>query len=238
MIVRQLELDKHGELPARWMAHHLAELITTAKAAEGEEKQRAEDRASELILKLWANRRGLPGQADPLHGHLEAIKVLGAMLPTANPWHRFQRSDSDDARLSDMFGALVQLIMSGLALTRGAETRKIEEAEWEALSEEEIFLVETLSRWKAFIVAPEPMNISLEAFYATLLADDGQDELNKGVSNGEVSDLPESDPEREQRLRILDHLETFQTRLSEMIQQWRSANGLDEPKEMSDDVEQ
>lgn len=236
MIVRQLELDKHGELPARWMAHHLAELITTAKTAEGEEKQRAEDRASELILKLWANRRGLPGHADPLHGHLEAIKVLGAMLPTANPWRRFQRSDSDDALLGDMFGTLVQLVMSGLALTRGAEARKIEDPEWEALSEEEKFLAEILSRWQAFIVAPKPINISLEAFYATLLPDDGQDEWNEGALNVGASDSPEPDPEREQRLRILDHLETFQTRLSEMIQQWRSANGLDALEAISDDI--
>lgn len=48
------------DLPGNWMAHHLAELIT---AAEDEEVTTVEQRLQivDTILKLWMNRRSLPG---------------------------------------------------------------------------------------------------------------------------------------------------------------------------------
>lgn len=236
-IVRQLELDRRGELPSRWMAHHLAELITTAQTAKGELKQQAEDRATDLILKLWTHRRALPTPADPLHGHLAAIKVLGAMLPTGDPWRRFQRVDSDDALLGDMFGALVHLVMSGLLLTRGGEMHRITDVEWDALSEEEQFLVDILNRWHHFFVTPAPEKIPLESFYAAFLESDGQDEDEAASSDSDAAAASELDPEREQRTAILAHVETFQARLGNLIERWRSAGGLDGPAEVSEDEE-
>ncbi len=228
------------------MAHHVAELITEAETVEGEARQEAQDRAAELILKLWANRRTLPIPADPLHGHLAAIKVLGTMLPAADPWHRFQRGGSDEALLGDMFGALVQLVMSGLMLTRGEAMRKIEDAEWDALSEEERFLVETLERWDEFFVKSSPTTTSLESFYATFLNDgddsDAEDqEPGEDVAEPEPRPEPgpepelELDPERERRAAILAHVETFQARLADLIERWRAAGGLDSPAEGSED---
>jgi len=217
------------------MAHHLAELITTAQTAEGEVKTVAEGRAAELILKLWTNRRALPTPADPLHGHLAAIKVLGAMLPTGDPWRRFQRAGSDDALLGDMFGALVQLVMSGLLLTRGGEMRRIADVEWGALSEEEQFLVDILNRWHHFFVTPAPEKISLESFYAVFRENDDESDAENGASDSDAAEAPEPDPEREQRAAILAHVETFQARLVDLIDRWRAAGGLDGHAEASDD---
>lgn len=59
-IVRQLELEQRENVLPRWMAHHLAELIKVAENSESSAKQYAEDRAVELILKLWTSRRDLP----------------------------------------------------------------------------------------------------------------------------------------------------------------------------------
>lgn len=231
-IVRQLELDRRGELPSRWMAHHLAELITIAQTGEGEAKQQAEDRAADLILKLWANRRALPIPADPLHGYLAAIKVLGAMAPTANPWRRFQRGGGDDALLGDMFDALAQLVMSGLMLTRSEEMRKIEEAEWDALSGEERYLVETLDHWRDFAVAPAAETISLESFYLKFVEGDGDSDVQGTTADADPQESATEvaqDPERDQRVAILAHLETFQARLADLIEGWRAAGGLDGP---------
>lgn len=236
-IVRQLELDRRGELPSRWMAHHLAELITTAQTAEGEAKQQAQNRAVELILKLWTNRRVLPIPADPLHGHLAAIKVLSAMLPTADPWRRYQ-GGSDDALLSDMFGALVHLVMSGLTLTRDKEMRKIEDAEWESLSEEERFLVDILDRWRDFFVTAAPEKISFESFYAKLVESNDNSDIEDQAANEDFEEPePGPDQERERRTAILAHVETFQTRLADLIERWRAAGGLDRPAEDPDDDE-
>lgn len=226
-IVRQLELDRRGELPSRWMAHHLAELITAAQTAKGKAKQQAEDRAADLILKLWANRRSLPASADPLYGHLDAIKVLSAMLPSSNPWRRFQRGDSVESLLCDMFDALVQLVMSGLHLTRGRDIRKIEDAEWDALSEEERFLVENLDRWRNLFVAPAPEKISLEPIFVTSPEGDDEGVTNVGASDIEGSKEPKPGSEHEQRAAILAHVETFQAQLSDLIERWRAVGGLD-----------
>jgi hypothetical protein len=219
------------------MAHHLAELITMAQTGEGEAKQQAEDRAAELILKLWTNRRALPVPADPLHGHLAAIKVLGALEPTANPWRHFQRG-GDDALLGDMFDALVRLVMSGLMLTRSEEMRKIEDPEWEALSEEERFLTQTLDRWHDFIATPVPENISLDAFYVKFVESNGDPDVEGEVDDGDTDETAGTpNPEREQRAAILAQLETFQARLTDLIERWRSAGGLDGPVEDPEDDE-
>ena len=219
------------------MAHHLAELITTAQTAKGEPKQQAEDRAAELILKLWVNRRALPTPADPLHGYLAAIKTLGAMLPSADPWHRFQRASDDDALLRDMFGALVNLVLSGLLLTRGVEMRRIEDAEWGALSEEEQFLVEILDRWQEFVVTPASDRISLEIFFSRFSERDGEPNVQVDASDAEPAEKHDAAPEREQRAAILAHVEIFQARLADLIEGWRSAGGLKGPAEVTDDDE-
>lgn len=217
------------------VAHHLAELITTAQTAKGEVKRVAEGHAADPILKLWTNRRALLAPADPLHGHLPAIKVLSAMLPTGDPWRRFQHAGNDDALLGDMFGALVQLVMSGLLLARSGEMRRISDVEWDALSEEEQFLVDILNRWRHFFVTPAPEKISLESFYATFRKSDDDSDTETGASDSEAAEAPEPDPEREQRAAILAHLETFQARLADLIERWRAAGGLDGHHEASDD---
>lgn len=202
------------------MAHHLAELIDEAERSKGAAKQQAEERAVELILKLWTNRRALPTPADPLSGHLPAIKVLAAMLPTADPWRRFRRTGSNDELLHDMFGALVHLVISGLLLTRGGDIRAIEGAEWEALSDEEKFLVEILDRWHEFFVTPAPSNVELENFYATFL-ESGSESGGKAEQADESGEQKEADPELERRA-ILSHVEVFQARLADLIEQWRN----------------
>lgn len=234
VIVRQLELERRGEVPTRWMAHHLAELIQAADMSEGDGRQAAEDRAAKLILELWANRRALPTPADPLSGYSDAIKVLRTMLPSGDPWSRHRRQGSIDALLHDMFGAMAQLVMSGLFLTRDVEIRAIEEAEWDALSEEERFLTGILDRWHRFFAPPPPKEFDLGALYAAFL--EGDDGLEVG-SSIEESPAPEEeaepDPAEVNRAAVISHVETFQARLAELLAQWRDAK----PENDTDDDE-
>lgn len=220
-IVRQLDLDQRRDVVSRWMAHHLAELITTAETAKGEAKQQAEDRAVELILKLWANRRELPTPADPLHGHMDAIKVLGALLPTSNPWRYSQRRDSYSSLLRDIFDQLVNVVISGLLLTHGMDMRKIEDAEWDALSQEERSLVEALDRWRDFFAAPGPERTSFAPLLIRFVGSGGEEGPAVCTSDTEASETTKPDAEREQPAAILAHLEECQAKLSELIERWR-----------------
>lgn len=215
------------------MAHYLAELIQTAETAEGAAKQEAEDRAANLIIKLWANRRALPLSADPLSGYRDAIKVLAALLPSSDPWRRFRRTGTSDALLHDMFGAMVQLVMGGLLLTRDVEMRTILDAEWEALSDEEQLLVEVLNRWHQFFAKPAPPKIDLESFYA-VFADDDETPVADGPAE---EDQGAAGPVAANRAEILSHVETFQGRLGELVAQWRQAiaQGADTSEESTED---
>ena len=218
-IVQQLELDHRGDILDQWMAHHLAELITAAESSEGNVKQEAEDRAAELILKLWKNRSALPPAADPLSGYRDAIKVLGAMVPSADPWRHFQQKDTVEALLHDMFGAMVHLVMSGLLLTRSVEMRAIQEAQWDALSDEEQFLVEVLNRWHELFVTSAPNKIELDSFYRTFYEDEsGTAEIEDSSAEEEAA---QSDPAQTDRAAILSHVETFQARLDKLVRRWR-----------------
>ena len=220
VIVRQLEIDTHGELLSRWMAHHLAELIQTAEHGNGIAKQIAEKQAVELILKLWANRRTLPTTADPMSGHQAAIKVLAAMLPTADPWSRFRRTNSNDDLLHEMFGVLVQLIMGGLLLTRPVEERTIEDTEWSALSDEEQFIIQQLGRWKEFLVTPAAGKCEIEDFYAGFMDSDTHGEVLASEELEADTGADDPDPDAERRV-MLSNLETFQAKLATLIEQWR-----------------
>src|SRR5690242_9787087 len=66
-LVRELKLHDGVDTLGRWMAHHVAELITDAKRQrKGPKRTRAEKEATELILKIWEHREALPRHAYPL----------------------------------------------------------------------------------------------------------------------------------------------------------------------------
>lgn len=232
-IVRELEIDARGEVLSRWMAHHLAELIEKAEIAEGDEKHEAEQRAVELILKLWVNRRALPTPADPMSGYADAIKVLGAMLPTSNPWRGLKRISSVDDLLYDMFGVLATLVMSGLLLTRPAEMRRIDEVEWSALSDEEKFLSDILERWQGFLRPTMPVGSDTEAFFASLEALHAEPNV---VAQAPILEPGGDDPDA-QRRELVAAVQMFQERLGELLERLSSSGDTDAEDEGCDEDE-
>lgn len=79
--------------------------------------------------------------------------------------------------------------------------------------------------------------MSLEAFYMDFLKADVDAEGEVASVDPEESQ-PELDPERKQRAAILAHVETFQARLADLVQRWRTAGGLDGPERALDDGEE
>jgi len=223
-IVRELEIDARGEVLSRWMAHHVAELIEKAEISEGVEKDEAEKRAVELILKLWVNRRALPTPADPMSGYADAIKVLGAMLPTSNPWRGLKRISSADDLLYDMFGALAAIVMSGLLLTRPVEMRRIDEVEWSALSDEEKFLSDLLARWQGFLKPKMPVGSDIEALLASLEALHAEPNV---VAQAPILKPSHDDDPDAQRREILATVQMFQERLGELLKRLSSSVDTD-----------
>jgi len=87
-LVSELGLEDSNDTLGRWMAHHVAELITASKETNSKaERAVAEERVVETILKLWEHRTALPGQAYPLAQFKEILELFSKLTPDANPWH-------------------------------------------------------------------------------------------------------------------------------------------------------
>jgi hypothetical protein len=104
-IVRELELDESTDTLGRWMAHRVAELIDGANRAQSNSaRSRAAGNATDLILRLWAQRSNWPQGWPPE----TAVKILTALEPkpfrtegphSGSPWlDRIAQLDDVHAR--------------------------------------------------------------------------------------------------------------------------------------------
>ena len=83
-LVRELGFADGVDTLGRWMSHHVAELIAQARKG-GKNKGKAQREARAAILKLWAYRRVLPGNAHPLANYDKVIEFLEVLRPSDNP---------------------------------------------------------------------------------------------------------------------------------------------------------
>jgi hypothetical protein len=232
-IVHELKLDDRGAVLERWLAHHLAELMSEADRAVGPAKAVAEQQAVDIILKLWVHRRALPEPVDPLGGYRNAIKVLGHLMPEADPWRRYHRHGSSEDLLHEMFETLSRIVLGGILLTQYRRTRSISEAELKALEDEETFLEAELGRWMKLLNIP-PQSLKIEAKVDD--PDSAEDaEYQNNPSESEYDDLtPEQQAARFEssvHSAIVANLERMKTDLDTLLSRWRNAA----PKELDPD---
>jgi len=75
-IVKQLDLKKRSDTTAKWMAHYVAELISNIESCKNpEEKKEMQQECSQLIFKLWKNKKFLPID-QPLSDLKPLLKIL------------------------------------------------------------------------------------------------------------------------------------------------------------------
>ena len=114
-IVRELGLDPGVDTLARWMAHHVAELIMRAESAgSSEEGEEARATATAVILKLWEKRSAAPGDIDLLKRYKRAIDVLLVLSPEAEWWQRNQASDTRDRLAIRLYDDLINISLGNL----------------------------------------------------------------------------------------------------------------------------
>lgn len=82
------ELEQTDTL-GRWMAHYLAERMTSLEQKAGSERGIAEAEVADLILRLWSLRRQLPGARLPLAEVDEVEAAIARLTPGRRPWAYF-----------------------------------------------------------------------------------------------------------------------------------------------------
>ncbi|NCB59947.1 MAG: hypothetical protein EOM46_21250 [Gammaproteobacteria bacterium] len=93
----------------KWMSHHLAEVMERAEYEENpEEKEKYQQQAVELILKLWGHRRNMSSNAYPLARFRKIIESLSILSPEANVWER-NKLGKYESLAADTFSMIVDL---------------------------------------------------------------------------------------------------------------------------------
>ena len=212
----------------RWLAHHLAEVIAEADRAVGPAKVASEAQAVELVLKLWAHRRALPEPADPLGGYREAVEVLGRLVPGADPWVRYRRSDSYDDLLHEMFQLLSRVVLAGLLLTQVSSARPITAEESKGLEEEEVYIKSVFERWMPFFSRPQPTpEIGIEFVDADTSESAGLDQESERLGDSSDQDHMPDDQAAPDDVRlhaaIVSDLERMHADLAKFLTRWRAS---------------
>ena len=88
------ELDQTDTL-ARWMAHYLAERMTSLEEKSGSERVIADAEVADLVLRLWSLRRQLPSGRLPLAEVDEVEAAIARLSPGRRPWAYFGAFSAD-----------------------------------------------------------------------------------------------------------------------------------------------
>jgi hypothetical protein len=127
-LVSELKLEESRDTLARWLAHHVAELISDAeKAGTARVRKEAANQAVETILKIWSHRANLPGNADPLAPYRNLAQILEALNPRSGDWMRPPKSPSLIGLYRRFPRLMLALLMRELPQTRrgGQAARKL-----------------------------------------------------------------------------------------------------------------
>lgn len=142
-LIRELSID--SGILGRWMAHHLAELITEAETASGDDRPAKLDKCHEAILNLWKHRYEMPDGKRPFESMEPILRALESLDPE-NTFHRYygtarhavDASEDEEARgwieLADGLDSTARILVR-YCLSQAALSAKDKTKEWLALAE-------------------------------------------------------------------------------------------------------
>ncbi len=94
-LAKELGLDPGVDTLARWMSHYIAEQMTIAENATGDDKIKAEQDCFEIILKLWQHRSSLPDGRRPFENYEPIFRALERLDPENKQPYYFTTTDKD-----------------------------------------------------------------------------------------------------------------------------------------------
>ena len=82
LLVDELDQESSGDTLSKWIAHYIAEQIHLNEHAEGEEKERIEQKCFELILSLWQHHADYPGAHPPFKRFDSLFSTIDRLDPS------------------------------------------------------------------------------------------------------------------------------------------------------------
>jgi hypothetical protein len=206
-IVRELELDPGVDTLGRWLAHHLAELMLSAENTKGGEREVAQNKAVELILKIWSRRHDMPGRANPLKQLENVIVILRLLSSDAWPYGRAS-TPSAERLLKKAFDGLRHIVMHGAVIASGAAGKPVEMAEADGfVDEDEAYVIETANVWIDFYNSTQ-QNSAVRLIW--------EDTADLEARKTELDELAKLDPETRARMVFVKQIDQLVETLSEL----------------------
>lgn len=100
-LVEELGLNPGVDTLARWMAHYIAEQMTIAENATGNDKIAAEQHCFETILKVWQHRATLPNGRRPFESFEPIFRALERLDPENITPYYYSHLPSPESRDSN-----------------------------------------------------------------------------------------------------------------------------------------
>jgi len=119
-LVEELGLDPGVDTFARWMAHYIAEQMTIAENATGDDKFEAEQHCVETILKLWQHRSFLPNDRRPFESFEPVFRALARLDPENSAPYFYPNSNSRSSE-SDNYGEDEDRVQQWLEVAQGID---------------------------------------------------------------------------------------------------------------------
>lgn len=94
-LVDELELNDTNNTIEKWLAHYLAELFNREENSDGNERREVRRECTEVILKIWVNRKGLPSSYPPLQSFDEIVKVINKLRSDEPYYYRGIDTESE-----------------------------------------------------------------------------------------------------------------------------------------------
>jgi hypothetical protein len=149
-LVRELEFEDSFDTLGRWMSHHVAELIHQAEnGSTQQEREDAEKKAVDIILRIWEHKIALPGNAYPLASYKDILEVLQHLKPSNNPFRQYvYGQDKKSLLASKLFDYLTRLTMVQLLMKLNTlELPEVDPAAKKYLDETEQEILVSLQSW-------------------------------------------------------------------------------------------
>lgn len=158
---KELGAEKGYDTLSKWIANLLAEkIVAYEKAVDGEERERLQQQAVDLTLKIWHERYCVPPSIRPFEKVEKAISYLADRSDRETDPIMAFRSRSQDSnafsRLSDAFDAMRDKAVPLLALTQivlhaGSDPLAWEEANKDFLDKVEADAINLVRRWLSIV---------------------------------------------------------------------------------------
>lgn len=145
-LVEELGLEPSRDTLGRWMAHYIADLMTKAANATGEDKVSAENECFGAILALWKHRSELPNGERPYEEIEPVMRAIKSLDPDsevpryyhiAHPPMSEVQEQSDQVKWLEMVTRLdyTAKILIGYCLAEAASGALDRSEEWVKLAE-------------------------------------------------------------------------------------------------------